>query len=179
MLRKRSAGNGAEIARRTVSDLHPSRFSWKKFPFWRVLLAMAVASIFPPFVLFALSMSASRPALSDLALLPLVSILYAWPGCLTFLLFGLPTLYFLLRAHRTGFVTFAFFGALYTALPWVILQAIQHPPRHKFLQLVPTFAEIGIVNGIFTRLIVVGLRSKPASRETRDGPGTSNPDVPG
>ncbi|MDQ2842176.1 MAG: hypothetical protein M3Y72_14275 [Acidobacteriota bacterium] len=112
-------------------------------------------------------MRGARPEISEFMLLPVASIMLAWPGCLAFLIFGLPTLYWLLRVNRTGFLLFAFFGAVYTPLPWVILQIVQHPPRYKYLQLVPTFAEIGIANGIFTRLIVVGRRFAPTIRKDK------------
>jgi hypothetical protein len=77
---------------------------------------------------------------------------------LTFLLLGVPTLYLLSRMRRTGFLLLACIGALYTAAPWIALEIAVQPPQDKMLQLAPSFAVIGLANGILTRLIVFGRR---------------------
>jgi uncharacterized BrkB/YihY/UPF0761 family membrane protein len=131
----------------------------KRFPVYRALIAVAAVSIFTPLVVLLLSIVGTKPALHELAALPVPAILFAWPGCVTFLALGLPTLYGLFRLNRTGFVIFALFGALYTALPWLVLHVALRPPRERFLNFVPMFLVIGIGNGIITRLIAFGRRS--------------------
>jgi hypothetical protein len=130
----------------------------KRFPIGRVLIALVVVSILTPLIVLLYPGMASGPRWYDFVALFVVSLLLAWPGCLTFLVLGLPTLYLLFRTNHIGFPIFALFGGLYTALPWVVLQIIQRPPRGKFLQLVPMFFAIGLINGILTRLIVFGRR---------------------
>ncbi len=133
-----------------------------KFPTGRALVDLVVVSIGTPFLFFSLSLFGHRWTKDDLyglAFLPLASILFAWPGCITFLVVGLPTLYLLYRTKQTDFLTFALLGGVYTALPWVVLQIVQRPPHGKFLQLAPLFFDIGLANGIITRLIVFGRRA--------------------
>ena len=133
--------------------------STERFPVGRTFVSLIAVSMITPLAFILPAMWHGRLNLREWALLPVVSIVYAWPGCITFLLLGLPTIYGLFRFNRTGYLPFILFGALYTAVPWIILQGLLHPPRARFLQLVPLFAIIGIVNGLLTRLIIFGRRS--------------------
>jgi hypothetical protein len=118
----------------------------KRFPIGRTLIALVIVSIFTPGIMLVPATLAGPQQLYGLMFLPLASIMLAWPGCLTFLALGLPTLYWLFRTNHTGFIIFAFFGALYTALAWDVFQVIakQREQLHNF---VPIFVVIiGLIN---------------------------------
>lgn len=119
---------------------------------------MIVVSVFTPFAVFLSAAPGSALELWGAMSLPVAAIMYAWPGALVFLVLGWPTLYVLFRTNHTSFLTFAFFGALYTALPWALFQVLAQSRRGLFLNFNVLFIAIGLVNGTLTRLILVGFR---------------------
>jgi len=140
-----------------------------KFPIRRVLIALLVIPLISNLGLALLNMIWSlthapvgqqpEAAANAIAL----AILFSWPGYLTFLVIGLPTLYALYRVGWSGFTIFAVIGAAYTFLPWFVLG---ESPSHiswdayirDFWEQFKIFGSVGAMNGILTRLIVVGRR---------------------
>jgi hypothetical protein len=148
----------------------------RKFPVARAGIAFLVIPLFTSYVFFVPGIFAARSNLRELAMsmaiLPVDALLYAWPGYVTFLIVGVPTLYVLYRLNRTAFWLFACLGALYTALPCMILRLVAKSPRGDYLGLASIFAVIGLANGILTRLIVFGRRpTKVLSGSRHPAPG--------
>jgi hypothetical protein len=145
-----------------------TRAAVKRFPVFRALIAFFVIPVFTVLVYFlpgaALWRTAPGPAFGteDLREWTIVAIIFAWPGYIAFLVLGLPTAYLLFRSHRTGFGMFAFFGAVYTSLPWLILGITCPMNWARYLaqlkETMPVFAAIGVVGGLLTRLIIFGFR---------------------
>lgn len=81
---------------------------------------------------------------------------YAIPGYITFLVLGIPTLYLLYRWNRLGFGWFMFFGALYTALPFLFLRSNYAGHWASFRAGVSSFGPVGVLGGLLTRLIIFG-----------------------
>jgi hypothetical protein len=126
---------------------------------------MAVVSVLTP-ILYLLPLGIDKTtSLYDLLLLPVNGIVFAWPGCVMFLAFGLPTIFALHRLHQTGFGIFALFGMLYTALGAAILYLSggSRRPRELIVYLF-IFGLIGLINGMITRLIVYGWRDERSRR---------------
>jgi hypothetical protein len=80
-------------------------------------------------------------------LVPVPAIIMSWPGYLSFLVLGIPTLYILYGYGHTGYIICALFGALYCSIavlfimPWPAIQF---------------YAPLGALSGIVTKLIVFG-----------------------
>lgn len=105
--------------------------------------------------------------LHDLLLLPAVSVIFAWPGYVIFLVLGVPTLYFLFRYKRADLVIFLLVGAFCTPLPFFVLALLPpHRPGQvkNELDAVPLFALLGLFNGFLTWLIVLGWRWRVSGR---------------
>jgi hypothetical protein len=140
-----------------------------KFPIRRVLIAFLVIPGFSNLALAVLNViwslthapAGQQPeAVADAVAL---AILFSWPGYLTFLVIGLPTLYALYRVGWSGFTIFAVIGAVYTFLPWFVLgESPAHISREAYVrdswEQFKVLGSVGAVNGILTRLIVVGRR---------------------
>ena len=93
----------------------------KRFPIYRALLALLVVPPFTMLVYFLIG-SVSHPLEpGELRSLVLACLIFALPGYIVFLGLGLPTIYVLFDLRKTGFGTFAFFGMVYTSLPWVFI----------------------------------------------------------
>ena len=136
------------------------------FPIWRALVAMAVVSVLTPMIYLLRAGFYAKPSLYELAVLPLDGFVFAWPVCIIFVALGFPTLYTLFRLHRTGFGLFVSFGVLYTALGAALLYVSGGGRRTRELMYYSVvFGLIGLVNGVITRLIVCGWRSKSAEKQ--------------
>ena len=75
----------------------------------------------------------------EVLLLPLVCIVYGWPASILFLALGVPTLSWLNWSGRLSLPSRMFVGAVFTALPSVVLQITLRPERLRFLQMAPFF----------------------------------------
>lgn len=137
-----------------------TKSSAKRFPVARTAIAFVVIPLVTSYAFFLPAAFAVKSNLREfamsMAILPVDALLYAWPGYVTFLIIGVPTIYLLYRADRIDFWLFACFGALYTA--WVMLHLVMKSPRGNYIGLAVMFAVIGLANGILTRLIVFGRR---------------------
>jgi hypothetical protein len=94
--------------------------------------------------------------------LPLVGlILSSVPGYISFLVLGVPTLYYSHKFNVTGYGIYTFFGTLYAFIAaLVIARAL------AVLAVLVIFAPLGAFAGILTRMIVFGLNSNNTSIST-------------
>jgi hypothetical protein len=92
-----------------------------------------------------------------------LAILYSVPGFVVFAAAGIPLLFILYRLNATGFVIFAVLGAACTLVAWLVYthRAPGAPARFELVEVweeSKAFGVVGAVNGILTRLIVLGPR---------------------
>jgi hypothetical protein len=125
-----------------------------KFPVGRGVLAMVVPAVLTPLIMFVLGIVPARPSVREIALLPVMALIFAWPGALVGLLLGLPTAYWLFRRRQTGFIAYVLVGAFYTVAPLIVGQALTTSAR--YLPWIPVFALIGLLNGALARIILFG-----------------------
>lgn len=137
-----------------------------KFPVGRTIVAL---SIVPPLSLLIPILTGiliQRPpgALENLndRHFPLFILILSWPGYVVFAGLGIPILLLFFRFKLARFWEFAIAGMICTEIPWLIVAftgprdaATVHAQLRSTL---PPFAVMGIVNGIITRLIVLGVR---------------------
>lgn len=130
------------------------------YPIGRTLLALLIVPSLMVGSMFATGMG--KFSVHELAFLPIVTLMYSWPGYVIFAGLGIPILLLFFRFKLARFWEFAIVGMICTEIPWLVVAvtspldaATVHAQLRSSLLL---FAPIGIVNGIVTRLIILGRR---------------------
>lgn len=130
------------------------------YPIGRTLIAFL---IIPPLMIgpmFAAGMN--KLTVHELAFLPIVTLMYSWPGYVIFAGLGIPILLFFFRFKLARFWEFAVVGMICTEIPWLVIAFTSGGDaatvRAQLRGTLPIFAPIGIGSGIITRLIVLGMR---------------------
>lgn len=127
----------------------------KRFPIRRMFVASFLISWLTT-GLVILGNEQGRPKFTSVSVNALMGMaFFSFPGWVIFLALGGPTLYLLYRLNWTNFAIFAFFGAVYTALPFLIFQQLYFPQDLGSFAIVWPFTGIGLVNGVLTRVIVL------------------------
>lgn len=146
------------------------RAGWPlRFPIGRTVFALAVI---PPLTLLIPGIVNSQlfvhqpgdvsTGLSSIGRTILAILILACPGYVIFAILGIPLLYVFSRFNWTRLWAFAVVGMICTEIPWFLIAATSHSDpettRARLWDALPTYALVGMLNGIITRLIVLGWR---------------------